>query len=237
MTGIGAWRARRDDQSGLGLAELIVAMALLAVLMTMVVAAFTAFSRNFTRDQASTDSANVAVVGMNEVTRVIRSGTPNPVLNQPQPDTVFQTANNETVVLYAYLDTNATTPAPVKVQFSVNATTRELTETRWKAKPLTPGYWAFEDNPLWSRVIARKIVTIGSALPDGGTAAPLFQFYNSSGTRLVPGSSGVAATSLRDIAAVEVSMTVQADASGRADPVTINNRVGIPNLGVPRVGI
>lgn len=224
-------------ESGVGLAELVISMALLAILTTMIVAAFTAFSRNFTLDQGSTDSANVAVSGMNEVTRVIRSGTENPVANQVQANTVFQSANGEKVILYAFLDTSAAVLAPVKVQFEVDAVTRELTETRWKAKPLAGGYWGFETNPLWERVVARKILPIGAALPDGGRATPLFEFYKADGSKIAVGSTGVAAASLRDIVAVEISMTVQADKSLRADPVTVNNRVGIPNLGVPRVGI
>lgn len=229
----------RDDR-GIGLPELIISMVLLAILMTIVVSAITAFTRTFTHERASSDSASVGATGMNEVTRVVRSGTENRFPAATTSDPVFVAAASESVTLYAYLDTNAVTPAPVKVQFAIDPVSRDLSETRWAATASTtdPGTFTFSTTPLWTRVVARKILAAGTTLPDGSSAQPLFEYYTADGLVVpVDAANGVSASNLRGIAAVEVSMTVQADESGRADPVVINNRVGIPNRGVSRVGI
>jgi hypothetical protein len=84
-------------------------------------------------------------------------------------------------------------------------------------------------------VIARKIVTPGS-----GEA---FMFnYQSIGADLLPDDmtipvGGIAAGNLQKIAVVEVTVKVQSDTTGRADPVTMTNQVGIPNLGVSRLAL
>jgi hypothetical protein len=50
-------------------------------------------------------------------------------------------------------------------------------------------------------------------------------------------TGGIAAANLPKIAVVEVTIKVQSDATGRADPVVMTNQVGIPNLGVSRLGL
>ena len=67
--------------------------------------------------------------------------------------------------------------------------------------------------------------------------AQLFRFFDADGTEIEIPDAGFSLADRRGIAAVEIAMTVQTDISGRAEPVTIRNRVGIPNLGISRVGL
>ena len=228
--------AGKRDEGGLGLIEFVVAIALFAVLATMIMMTFTSFGQALSKDKVSTANTDIAAVGMNELTRVIRSATSIPVLNADDLP-AFAYAHKEKVILYAYIDTNSAAPAPVKVQFEVKATTRELVETRWAAHPKAgnPSYWEFDTTPQSVRVIARKIVV------PTGTQDPMF-VYQSIGTDLLPDdmtvpTTGISAANLKLIAVVKVTVKVQSDPGSRAAPVTITNQVGIPNLGISRLGL
>lgn len=231
--------ALRRDERGMGLPEIIVAMALLTVLMTLVLTAVVSFSRVMTKDSAANDSTNVAAIGMNELTRVIRAGTTVPVPASTTPLPVFTAAGHESVTLHAFIDTDSSTPKPVKVQFSVHPTTRDLVETRWDSYPTPsrPTYWSFHTTPSYERVVARMIVA-----PAAGERV-LFSYYRINDTTkaeeqiTLPASGVMSADDRARIVSVEVTLKVQADITSRADPVTMVNRVGIPNLGVSRLGI
>ena len=225
------------DESGFGLAEFVVAIGLFSILATLIIVAFSNFSRTLTTDRSATTNTNLASVAMDELTRVIRAATSIPVYDSATDLPAFSYANKEKIILYAFIDTGSGTPTPIKVQFEVNATTRDLEETRWAAHPVSghPLYWEFDTTPQSTRVVARKIVT-----PVTGEA---FMFnYQSIGTDLLPDDmtipvGGIAAANLSKIAVVEVTVKVQSDTTGRAAPVTMTNQVGIPNLGVSRLAL
>lgn len=230
-----------SSESGIGLPELLVAMTLLAILMTIVVSVFSSFTRTFTTSRAATDSTNIASIGMNEVTRVIRAGTEIEVNGSPTNLSVFVSAAREDVTLHAFIDADSTDPAPIMVRFLVDPVTRDLVEQRWPATKVD-GYWTFPSPasaPASSRTVARQIVA-----PDSGEAS-LFTYLTSEGCPeaeptcdIVPASGdGLSVDEIRSVVAVEVTMKVQADETERAEPVTLTNRVGIPNLGKSRVGL
>lgn len=215
------------------MSELVTVMALLGVVLVIVITVFTGFTHAFTQDRSVTTSARTANIGMNEVTRVVRSGTENPISGSTLNDPVFEFAGKEKVILYAYLDTDSASPKPVKVQFSINAS-RELVETRWTSYVVSSGYFAFNTTAATTRTVARKIVAQSSSDPF------LFTFYKADGTTVLTPSSSSASLTLaerRQIVAVKVFMKVQADPTARGEPVTMQNTVGIPNLGVSRVGL
>ena len=224
-------RSLADDR-GHTMSELVTTMFLLGVVLVIVVSLFTGFSHAFTEDRSASTSARTANIGMNELTRVVRTGTENPVSGQTLNNPVFEFAGKEKIVLYAYLDTDSASPKPVKVQFSVNAN-RELVETRWTSYVLSPGYFAFNAVAASTRVVARKIVNNITGDPY------LFTFYRGDGTQVLTpsGTSSLTLDERRQIVAVQVFMKVQADPTARAEPVTLQNTVGIPNLGVSRVGL
>jgi type II secretory pathway pseudopilin PulG len=222
----------------------VVAIGLFSVLATIIVLTFSSFTTTLTRDRAATTNTNLATLGMDEMTRMIRSATSIPQISGVDLP-AFVYANKEKVVFYAYIDTESTSPEPVKVQFEVataasgNIQIRDLVETRWAAHPKAgaPNYWEFDaaNDPQSVRVVARKIVNRAAG------EAYLFN-YQEIGADLLPDDmtipvSGIAAANLPKIAVVEVTIKVQSDATGRAAPVTMTNQVGIPNLGISRLGL
>jgi len=218
----------RRDEAGVTLSELIVTMALMGMLLAMVMTIFVTFTRTFADERSASANTSAATIAMNELTRVIRSGTENPVASAALNEPVFSVASPENVVLQAYLDTDALDPEPVKVQFEITGD-RTLVETRWDARALSSGYFTFYNTAASQRTVVRQIATGGS---------PVFQFYTKDNVELtMPSSGSLSETDRRLIAAVKVTMTVQTDPSGDAKTATLENTVGIPNLGFSRIGI
>ncbi|WP_307784215.1 prepilin-type N-terminal cleavage/methylation domain-containing protein [Salinibacterium sp. SWN248] len=216
------------EQTGVTLAELIVTIALMGMLLAMVMTIFITFTRTFAVERSATANTSAATIAMNELTRVIRSGTENPVASVTLNEPVFSVASPENIVLQAYLDTDALNPEPVKVQFQITSD-RTLVETRWDARALSSGYFSFYNTPSSERTVVRQIAT-------GST--PVFQFYTEDNVELtMPSSGDLSDANRRLIAAVKVTMTVQTDETGEAKTATLENTVGIPNLGFSRIGI
>ena len=227
-------RTLRTGQAGISLPELLVAMALAAVVMTLVVTFFATVSRTLSRDAAASSNTETASLGMRELTRVLRSGTEIMVKDNPNLP-VFLAASAREVTLHSFLDTDAALPKPLRVNFRVTAT-GELVETRWAAVPVNLTFWEFSPAVESQRVIIRGVA---------GTV-PVLRYFNAAGTELVPATTstppggvpvtGLSTAQLREVVAVEIRLSVQTDPTGRADAVEMLNTVGIPNLGVSRVG-
>lgn len=218
--------ARRSD-SGLTIPELLVTMFLLSMITVLMVGLVAAFSQTFTRDRAASDSTMVASAGMKEVTRIVRSGTElrltgGGVVSAP----VFVDARENDLTLYAFIDTNAASPRPIKVRFSIDGN-RRLIETRWRTtNAVAPWSFAAVGSPSSSRPVARFVPT---------DAEPIFRYLDAGNQVMPVPTGGFTTEQLRTIAAVQVTLTVQADAAGRADRVVMQNSVGIPNRGISRV--
>ncbi|WP_341952898.1 prepilin-type N-terminal cleavage/methylation domain-containing protein [Salinibacterium sp. TMP30] len=223
-------RVRRihRNEAGVTLSELIVTIALMSMLLAMVMTIFVTFTRTFADERSATSNTAGATIAMNELTRVIRSGTENPVAASTLNDPVFSYAGTEHVVLQAYLDTDAANPQPVKVEFVITGD-RTLVERRWDARLLPSGYFAFQAAMASERTVVRQIST--------GTT-PVFRFFDDANTELTPPANGsLTLSQRREVAAVKVSMTIQTDPTGRAKTASLENTVGIPNLGLSRIGI
>ncbi|EAR25716.1 hypothetical protein A20C1_07548 [marine actinobacterium PHSC20C1] len=216
------------DEAGVTLSELIVTIALMSMLLAMVMTIFVTFTKTFAEERSATSNTAGATVAMNELTRVIRSGTENPVAASTLNDPVFSYAGTERVVLQAYLDTDAANPKPVKVEFLITAD-RTLVEKRWNAQLQASGYFTFQTTAASQRTVVRQIST--------GTTS-VFRYFDDSNTELTPPAGGTLTLAQRRVvAAVKVSMTIQTDPTGRAKTASLENTVGIPNLGLSRIGI
>lgn len=232
----------QSRQSGLTLAEMLVTMMVLSLLMVMVVSLVTSVTRTFTRERSATDSTRSASIAMKEISRVIRAGTVIRVSNAPSTP-VFLSATAESVVLRSFLDTDSASPKPIVVRFELSGT-RDLVEKRWNANPTSGPFWTFTSlpaapyqatasywtNPAYVRTIARGIMTTAAS------GVTLLRYYDKDGNELVPAAGSLSDTQLLAVAAVKVSVCTQADKTGRSAPVTLENTVGIPNLGISRVG-
>jgi len=220
----------RHGERGMSLPELLVAMSIFAVLATVIVTMFSGLSRSFFADRSTSESTGIAATAMKEVTRVIRAGTEIAVSDSPLNDPVFASASAEGLEMRAYLDTDAVAPVPVLVRFTVDAHQR-LVEERWTARR-SADVWTFPAAAAtYNRTIAHSLV------PRQQRDRPLFSYLDASGEVLPLASGSIAVQDLRKIAAVQVTLTVRTSARDDVEPVMLQNSVGIPNLGIARVGL
>ena len=223
-------RMMKHDESGFSLPELLVTIFVFGIASTIVVTFFINVSRTFTADRLQTESTEIAAVGMNELTRVIRAGTEIEVQGQALNNPVFVSAGNEELIIYSFLDTDSANPKPVKVRFWIDSG-RVLNEQRWDSYVINNDYFAFQAVSNYSRPVASLIPVRTS--PD----KYLFTYLNAAGVEIpVPGSGTFTTAQLRTIASVKVTMIVQADLTGRSNRVQLENTVGLPNLGISRIG-
>jgi Tfp pilus assembly protein PilW len=240
------------EQSGVSMVELIVMIALTAIVSTLMVTIVVTVSRSFTREAQASTNSDSASVGMRELSRVIRTAAEvslsGSAAGTAPADAILSAGANQ-VTLYSFVDA-AAIPAPFIVQFSV-AANGTLSESRRVGTAVVPTggvaaasvsttVWQFAARPASTRVIARGVVS--------SAAAPLLRYYTAAGTELVlPASGTLDAAQLAAVASVRVSLRVQqfpaapgaTAGSGGAGGSTgtaavLDNTIGLPNLGVSR---
>lgn len=223
-------RALSGD-AGLSLSELLVSILLLGIVMTIVTSLFVSTSRAVATSKGIASNTKTASNGINEVARVIRAGTDNPVSGSALSDPAFVTAQNEVVVIYAYINLDSSAEKPVMIRLALDAS-RNLVESRWPATLLSNGNWSF---PLLSTAPASTRVLGGTVATRVAAQPWLFTYLTAAGaTLVVPATGAFDAAQLRTIAAVRVTLTIQSSPTVSKNAVTLTNAVGIPNLGIPR---
>lgn len=225
-------RPQPGTDAGFSLTELLVSIMLLGIVMTIVTSLFVSTSRTVATGTSITNNTKIASNGMNEIARMIRAGTDNPVSGNVLSDPAFVAAQNETIIIYAYVNLDSSAEMPVMVRFSVDAN-RRLVEDRWPATALASGNWSFpspSSAPASSRIIAETVAGRVSGQPW------LFSYLTADGATLpVPATVAFTPAQLRTIAAVKVTLSIQPTQTDSKNAVTLTNAVGIPNLGIPRM--
>jgi prepilin-type N-terminal cleavage/methylation domain-containing protein len=228
----GASTGRGRDQ-GMSLVELLVSVMITSVLGVVITSLYVSTVTTTAEVSSVTVNTRQAANGMNEMARVIRAATENPVPSQALSDPAFVSTvaaplSAESLTVYAYVNLNSATEVPVKVRFSLDAE-RRLIETQWASTALAGGYFGFESTPRSTRILAS---TVAPAAP--GSPA-LFRYLLADGTELVLPPTGTLTTvQLRSIAAVQVSLTMQETLTDSHAAVTLENTVRIPNLALSR---
>lgn len=216
-------------EQGISLVELLVSMLLVSLLGVIVTGLFISTTRSVATGNAINADTGTAANLMNEMTRAVRSGTNAQIAGLPV--TAVNTAKPETLVLYSFVDTDELAMRPVKIQFTVDPTSRQIVETRWLAKDAGAGTWKF-DAPLtlaFARTYPGVVVARSSTYP-----VDLFTYLGANNTPLAVDSSGNVDATL--VAAVKIKLLERPTKFSTATPVTLSNEVGLPNLGIARTG-
>ncbi|WP_348788698.1 prepilin-type N-terminal cleavage/methylation domain-containing protein [Leifsonia sp. NPDC080035] len=232
----------RRDESGISLVEWIVAMFVFGIVITLIANLYVSTTRAMDNAQNTNQNTRSASNAMNEVARMLRAGTDNPIqatgFGTPPPnDPAFVYARNESVLFYAFVNLTGTAQQPIQVRLRIDATTRKLYEDIWPATNIGNGYWSFpaeSTTPQKTRILADAIA------PQTGTAPWTFTYLDASNNPITTsaGAAGGVAnvkTTLATIAAVQVSLTILTKLGVTAHSVTLQNSVGLPNLGQNRV--
>lgn len=216
-------RARADD--GITLVELIVAMALTAVIVTAAVGFYISGAKATSLAQNVDVATRQATNGMSEMARMIRAATANPIAS-PTPGgattvPAVVSAGTTSVTLFAYVNLTGSNESPVQVTFALNTTNGQLVETIYPATTSVPGsngHWEFALVPSSQRILCDSVVT----------GAQLFHYLPAGGPpEMTP--PGTDQTALASIRSIQITLTVQMGSASSA--VTLTNSVGMPNLG------
>lgn len=231
----------RHDESGISLIEWIVAMFVFGIVITLIANLYVSTTRAMDNAQNTNQNTRSAANAMNESARMLRAGTDNPVqatgFGTPPPnDPAFVYARNESVLFYAFVNLTGTAQQPIQVRLRVDQTSRQFVEDIWPATNIGNGYWSFPaetTTPQRTRILADAIA------PRTGTAPWTFTYLDATNTAIATsaGATGGVAnvkTTLATIAAVQVTLTVLTKTGVADHSVTLQNTVGLPNLGQNR---
>jgi type II secretory pathway component PulJ len=222
-------RSAHSREAGISLVELLVSMMIFAIILTLVASMYSSMAHTVALGNSTNQSTKVAASTMSELTRVIRFATTNAVVSQPAPNPAIVVGQSEALTVYSYVDANATTPQPIKISFSVDSS-RRLVESRYAAT-YALGFWTFVNPTAYST----RILTSGIGTQTG-TELPLFSYQLVDGSTVTVPTTGLTATQAATIAAVQVNLKVTAESTSSAQPVTLQNTVGMSNLGFNRSG-
>jgi len=209
-------RAGSDD--GLSLVELLVAMLLTGIVLSLVGSLFVNVALVTSASNASTTKSSAAANALNEMVEVVRAAANNAV-STTVTDPAVVSATSTALTIYSFADTSPTAPAPIKVAFRMDGT--NLVEDRYSGSNST-GYWVFSGTPT-TRVIGNAVVTNG--------ADPLFAYLAADGS--VVGAPAVTALTLdqrKTITSVRITVTIANQSRTGDSPIIIVNTVGMPNL-------
>jgi len=218
----------RTDERGITLVELLVAMSLSLIVLTIAGSFLVASQKASVTAASVSQNTRAASVAMNEIGRVLRAATDNPVPTGDDSQYAFQYASATSVRFFAYVNLDSTLSKPVQVQLTLDPTTKRLTETKWNGAAVSgnSSYFAF---PLASGPTLSATATSRRTLASSVVNTVAFTFRDASDNPLGSSTSPVAAADLPNIRTVSITMTVGA---GSTDPnaVTLTNTASLPNI-------
>lgn len=229
-------RSLREDR-GLTLVELLVAITIFGILLTLVASLYSGALRTVGLSRELVGNTKNVSTAMNETSRVIRAATENPVGAQVLNDPAFVVAEPDDVVVYAYINLDSSAEKPVMIRLRVDKTTGNFVESRWPATPLADGKWQFTANPCETVNVPggctapASIRIIASAISPYTSGDYTFTYLDSNGQAMANTSAGLALADRRLVAFVRVTLKTQFSLTDASNPVTLQNTVGIPNLG------
>jgi type II secretory pathway component PulJ len=213
---------RRESERGISIAELLVAVTLFALLLTMtsgfMVSAYRAAASSRAIDTATRQATN----GMTEMSRMIRAASEYQRVSGAAAEPAIIVAEPNRLQLYAFVNLEDAIEKPVKVEFRIDGS--KLVETRWDstANPSNPDLFTFATAPSSTRVLADPVLSTAS------TGARLFTYLGA--TRApVPLTASSAVADVSSVANVTVSLQAGLSTSPSNSTLLVNT-IGLTNL-------
>jgi type II secretory pathway component PulJ len=213
---------RRESERGISIAELLVAVTLFALLLTMtsgfMVSAYRAAASSRAIDTATRQATN----GMTEMSRMIRAASEYQRVSGAAAEPAIIVAEPSRLQLYAFVNLEDAIEKPVKVEFKIDGT--KLVETRWDstASPSNPDLFSFATSPSSTRVLADPVLSTTS------TGARLFTYLGSARAS-VPLNAASAVADVTSVANITVSLQAGLSTSPSNSTLLVNT-IGLTNL-------
>jgi Tfp pilus assembly protein PilV len=219
----GILRRLRRDESGLSMSELLISMLLTMGILVMVTSMFIQTTRITSASIQTRNSNGIAANVANEISAVLRVSTTLAVPNTT-PAPAVAAGTRSSVSVYAYSNTSASDPAPVKVTFTLDALNR-VQETRCVGSS-SGGYWSFNTcASTSSRYLGQGI------LPPTGVTNQLFTYLDANNNPILIGTGALTLADREDVTSILVIVRAQPTTS-KTDPVVIQNTIVLRNLGL-----
>ncbi|MCV2394576.1 prepilin-type N-terminal cleavage/methylation domain-containing protein [Actinotalea sp. M2MS4P-6] len=219
-------RERRED--GFSLAELLVTMLIVSLVLsataTLTIGLLRTNAANVSR-QDQVDSARVAVETM---AKTLRTSVMQSQLGASGSTAdAFIQGDNFSVSFYANINNPGNTVGPSKVSYRIVPTATGIGELHQTVQipdsptPSPTGYQYSNTANIVDSLVAKDVLTDGRAM---------FSYYDgSSTTAMSTGSTGLSATDLANVLAIELTVTVQSQQAQQAQPTTYVQRMLLPN--------
>jgi type II secretory pathway pseudopilin PulG len=201
--------------------ELLVSMLIIGIVSAFILSLFINSTKAIARSSALSQNTQAAANIENEVTRVIRSATPNPVTGGTVNPAVVA-GSNESLTVLSLVDSGLVTSSPIQVVFSLSG--RQVVEKRYTPKTDVNGLYVFTSPTLTLTRTLPGPLTV----PTGTSPTYLFTYYDASGNPLVV-STALTPTQCALVDAIKVTVVTNATGDPNQAPVTIANTVALPN--------
>jgi hypothetical protein len=224
------------DDEGITLIELLITTLLSTVVLILIGSFFIQMVNATTKSNETRLSTATASDIAAELSDVIRPASPLVIAGATKPAPAVIVGGPNELVIYTYADSVASDIRPIRVRFSLDAKSR-LVESRWSATVnASTGLWNFPTlatAPTSSRTLPGTIVPASALVGAETTAsAPLFTYFDEKSAPIVPVGGAMTAAQLEAVASVRFTLRVRPSAATKAQVVTIQNVVGMPNLGL-----
>lgn len=213
--------ARLASDTGVSLAELIVAIMILGIVLTVVSGTFSSLARATSQARTIDQATREATNGLDSMTRVIRAATNNPVPNSTTLAPSFSVAGTDSMTLISAVNLSGSVNKPQQTSYRVDATTRRLVETTTQSVSVSSTFWEFS-GATTSRTLSSPVATIST---------PLFRYYDVAGQPLTPQANGLLTDDQeKSVASVSITLSVAGAGAGTNDDVTLASVVILTNL-------
>lgn len=221
-------RSARTDERGITLVELIVAMSLSLIVLTIAGSFLVASQKASVTASSVSQNTRAVSVAMNEMGRMLRAATDNPVPTGDDSQFAFQYASATSIRFFAYVNLDSTLSQPVEVQLTLDPNTKRITETKWNGTAV-PGNTSYYSFPLGSGATLTTAPSSTRTLVSSAVNASAFTFKDGAGNVLGSPTAPVAASDLANIRAVGVTVTVGSSTTDQ-NAVTLTNTASMPNI-------
>lgn len=224
MSGLG--RRVHEDQAGVSLVEVIVAVSISLVILLAVGGFFTATLRAGSTNTTSDQNARSASIVMNSVTRYVHAASLVPKADGSYAGAVTQATGTQ-LVFTAFINLDgSSTDNPVQVRYSLNAA-RQLVQDQW-AGTATNGFWSF---PPPTQTPTRSVVLGGPVASPTAEGDLLFTYLGADGNALPTQADGSLTTSqLGSIRAVRTNLELGSTTAGASGNTRIQNTLYLFNV-------
>lgn len=227
-------RRMRENQDGLSLAEILVAVMLSMIILVMVTSFFIQTAKVTTNAGQQRDANRNASNISNELTSVLRVASTLPKVNTATADPAIVDGTRSSLTVYSLSNTSATNPAPVKITFTLDGTGK-VTETRCTGTA-NGNYYTFAScvttttRTLGTNVLA-PTTTTGTTVQALVDTGQMFTYLDVNNAPMLIGTGSLSATQRNTVAKIVITVRTQG-ANSSAKPVVVSSTVVLRNIGL-----